>query len=224
MNFKYTDHTISTSDCESLSCVAEVAGEARSTQVVDSVARLEEGVTIEYFHLVGSTASCHDEVICVLLKLRAVQLHWLLRRQLLIKTDGLGLLSVAEVPQLQLLVGGLLASEDEAIVNINRVAANIWSIDAPHTASTIPHVPNFDVLVPTTGHNQIRVVLDELGAENSIVMAQVSLRTWLEFHLELPGLLIVDSNLPVLSRSQEFLAVLLVISSKQLVFDVKYSV
>ena len=55
-------------------------------------------------------------------------------------------------------------------------------------------------------------------------MAQVSLRTWLELHLELPGLLIVDSNLPVLARSQELLAILLVISSKQLVFDVKYSV
>ena len=55
-------------------------------------------------------------------------------------------------------------------------------------------------------------------------MAQVSLRTWLELHLELPGLFIVDSNLPVLARSQELLAVLLVISSKQLVLDVKYSV
>ena len=106
-------------------------------------------------------------------------------------------------------------------MNINRVATNIWSINAPHTASAISHVPHFYVLVPTSWHNQVWVVLDELGAENSIVMAQITLCTRLELPLELPSLLIVDSNLPVLACSQEFFAIYFVICSEQLVFDVK---
>ena len=52
-------------------------------------------------------------------------------------------------------------------------------------------------------------------------MAQITLCTRLELPLELPSLLIVDSNLPVLSCSQEFFAIYFVICSEQLVFDVK---
>ena len=79
LNLKYADNAITASNSKSLSRITEVTGEARSTQVIDSVARLEERVAIEYFHLVGSTASCHDQVVCVLLKLGAVQLHRFVR-------------------------------------------------------------------------------------------------------------------------------------------------
>ena len=119
MNIEYADDTVTAANSKGLTCVTEITGEAGSTQVIDSVAGFEEGVPIEYFYFVSTTASSHDQVVCILLKLRAVQLDWLIRGKFLIEGYGLGLLSVAEVPKLQLLIGGLLTCEDKSVVDID---------------------------------------------------------------------------------------------------------
>ena len=76
MNIKYTHDAITSTNGKGLTCVTEITGEAGSTQVVDSVAWFEERVSIENLDLIGTTATSDDQIICVLLKLGAVQLNW----------------------------------------------------------------------------------------------------------------------------------------------------
>ena len=76
MNIEYADDAVTAANCKGLTCVTEITGEAGSTQVVDSVAWFEERVSIENHDLIGTTTTSDDQIICVLLKLGAVQLDW----------------------------------------------------------------------------------------------------------------------------------------------------
>ena len=82
-----TDDTVAASDGEHLATVAEVSGEARPRQVEDSVARLEETVTVKHFDFVRARATGQDQVVGVLLELSCVQLHWGGRGQLFVERN-----------------------------------------------------------------------------------------------------------------------------------------
>ena len=79
MNIKYTHDAITSTNCKGFTCVTEITGEAGSTQVVDSVAWFEERVSIENLDLVSATTASDNKVICVLLKLSAIQLNGFVR-------------------------------------------------------------------------------------------------------------------------------------------------
>ena len=79
LDIEYTDDTITAANCKGFTSITEITGEAGSTQVVDSVARLEERVSIEYLDLVCATTTSDDKIICVLLKLSAIQLNRFIR-------------------------------------------------------------------------------------------------------------------------------------------------
>ena len=76
LNIKYTHDAVTAANRKAFTCITEITGEAGSTQVVDSVAWFEERVSIENLDLIGTTATSDDQIICVLLKLGAVQLNW----------------------------------------------------------------------------------------------------------------------------------------------------
>ena len=76
LNIKYTHDPITAANRKAFTRITEITGEAGSTQVVDSVAWFEERVSIENLDLIGTTATSDDQIICVLLKLGAVQLDW----------------------------------------------------------------------------------------------------------------------------------------------------
>ena len=79
MNIEYADDAVTAANSKGLTCVTEITGEAGSTQVVDSVAWFEERVSIEYLDLVSATTASDNKVICVLLKLSAIQLNRFIR-------------------------------------------------------------------------------------------------------------------------------------------------
>ena len=76
LNIKYTHDAVTAANCKGFTCITEITGEACSTQVVYSVAWFEERVSIENLDLVGSATTSDDKIICVLLKLGAIQLNW----------------------------------------------------------------------------------------------------------------------------------------------------
>lgn len=71
-----TNDAVSAADREHLTAVAKVCREARSGEVVDAVAGLEEAITVEDLDFVGAGAARNDQVVRVLLELCCVELHW----------------------------------------------------------------------------------------------------------------------------------------------------
>ena len=72
---KYAHDAVTAANCKGLTCITEITGEAGSTQAVDSIAWFEERVSIENLDFVSATTASDNKVICVLLKLRAIQLN-----------------------------------------------------------------------------------------------------------------------------------------------------
>lgn len=71
-----THDSVASSDCKHFSTVAEVGREARPGQVVDSVARFKEAVSVEDLDLVAARAACNNQVVRILLELSCVELDW----------------------------------------------------------------------------------------------------------------------------------------------------
>ena len=114
------DDAITTADREHLTRIAEVGGEAGTRQIVDAIAWLEEAVTVEDFDFVGSRATSQNQIVRVLLELSRVELHWGRGGQFFVEWDVFRELSRAQVPKLELILLGVLSSQNETIMNINR--------------------------------------------------------------------------------------------------------
>ena len=67
--------------------------------------------------------------MCVLLELAGENGALLLRGQLVVEGNVFGELTIMEVPELQLFVLTVLASQDESIVDVDRVTTDHWSDD-----------------------------------------------------------------------------------------------
>ena len=72
-----------------------------------------------------------------------------------------------QVPQLELVFVSVLACEDEAVVNIDGVTADVGTVDGAD-ALLDSGVPNFDRSIPTARGNEIWVLSHILCAEYAI--------------------------------------------------------
>ena len=101
-------------------------------------------------------------------------------------------------------------------MHVDRVTSDKGSNNASH-ALRRTDVPNLDVLIPATRNDQVGILADELGAEDTIRVAREATTTTLQSLRALSRLLVVDANLSVLATRQELLSVLFVIGGEQLV-------
>lgn len=104
----------------------------------------------------------------------------------------------------------MLASQDEAVVHVDRVTSDERANDASHALSSTD-VPNLDVLVPASGDDKVGVLTDELGAEDTVSMARQTAATTFQCFRQLSSLFIVDTDLAIFTSSQKLLSVLLIV-------------
>ena len=188
-NIEYPYDSITTGACKLITAVAEIYCEGGSTQSSDLGTGLEHIVGIKYFDLVGACTSWDNQITGVLLELRCVDKTRLIRWKTFVPIDIFNMLTGSEVPQLKLLTVLMRACQHKAIMKINWITTNIWSIN--WSAWTwLSNIPHFDILVPTSRDNKIRIVLIKLAAENSITVAWFTWTTTLEVDSLLPRLLI----------------------------------
>ena len=181
--------TITTGACELISAVAEIYCEGSSTQSSDLGTRLEHVVRIKYFDLVGACTSWDNQITGVLLELRCVDKTRLIRWKTFVPIDIFNMLTGSEVPQLKLLSILMRPCQHKAIMKINWITTNIWSIN--RSAWTwLSNIPDFDILVPTSRDNKIWIVSIKLAAENSITVTWFTWTTTLEVDNLLSRLLI----------------------------------
>lgn len=103
-----------------------------------------------------------------LLELASEDLAVLFARQFLVVDNLFSDLAVVQVVQIQLVLVAVLASQDEAIVHVDTVSANVDAHDWLASNHAGSHVPDKYLSVPSTGDNQVRLVLDILGADDSV--------------------------------------------------------
>lgn len=211
--------TITAANCEHLTRIAEVGGEAGTRQIVDAIAWLEEAVAVEDFDFVGSGATRQNQIVRVLLELSRIELNWGGRGQFFVEWDVFRELSRAQVPKLELVLLGVLSSQNETIMDINRVTSNEWSDNTPDALARA-NVPNLDVLIPTAGDDKVRVLTDKFGAEDTIVMAWEATTTAFQSFSQLSSLFVIHSDLGIFTTCEELLSILLVISCQKLVHRV----
>ena len=213
------DDAITTADREHLTRIAEVGGEAGTRQIVDAIAWLKEAVTVEDFDFVGSRATSQNQIVRVLLELSRVELHWGSGGQFFVEWDVFREFSRAQVPKLELVLLGVLSSQNETIMNINRVTSNEWSNNTPDALARA-NVPNLDVLIPTARDDKVRVLTDKFGAEDTIGMAWEATTTAFHSFGQLSSLFVIHSDLGIFTTCEELLSILLVISCQKLVHRV----
>jgi hypothetical protein len=101
-------------------------------------------------------------------------------------------------------------------MQIDRISADVWPVDRPHWVR-LSNVPHFDVIVPTSGHEKVGVVLIKFDAKNSVGVTWLSGTSSLQVSYECSCLLIVDTHHTIRPRSCELCALRIIIDSKQLV-------
>jgi hypothetical protein len=79
--------------------------------------------------------------------------------------DGLPHGEFVVVPDLDLIFGGIAPDEDLPLVEIDGIAGHVRPEDRPH-ALPLPHVPQVDHRVPTSGN--YGVVVDELHRKDAV--------------------------------------------------------
>ena len=93
-------------------------------------------------------------------------------------------------------------------MDIYRVSGDCRPNDASNTLRR-PQVPNLDVPIPAAGDDKVRVLADELGAEDSVGVAGESTATAFERLRQLPRLLVVYAHFTVFTSGEEGSAILL---------------
>ena len=82
--------------------------------------------------------------------------------------DGLQLLHVAHVPQLDLGFGGVAAHQDGVIFHIDGVACHVRAVEGSDTLG-LPQIPQVDHRVPASRNH--RVFVHKLDAEDAVRVA-----------------------------------------------------
>jgi hypothetical protein len=144
-----SDDTISTTTCKLITAVAEINGEACSTEASDLGTWFEHVVCVEDLHFICTRTSRNNKITSVFLELGGIDETWLIRWKAFVPTDVLDVLTASKVPELELLVVLVGASEDEAIMEIYGVAADVWAINRS-ARTRLPDVPDFHILIPTS--------------------------------------------------------------------------
>ena len=150
-----------------------------------------------------------------LLELARENLAVLLRWQFLVVNDFLSDLSVVQVVQVQLVFVAVLTRQDEPVVHVNAVSADVDAYDWLAGHYTSAHVPDEHLCIPTAGNNQVRIILDVLGAHNSVRMAGESSSAADQGVFQLPGLLVVGSNGAIVTCSEELGALRVVVACQE---------
>ena len=101
-------------------------------------------------------------------------------------------------------------------MEINRVTADVGAVDRSDGAG-LSNIPHFDVVVPTSGNDEIWILLVELDAEDTIGMSWLSGTASFEAHFELASLLVVHSHDGVGSSGSEHRSVWVVVNCQELV-------
>ena len=219
-NFIYhienSNNTISTTTCEHISAVAEINWETGSTQISDLCTWFEHVVTVEYFNFIWTTSTCDNQVTSVLLELCTIDQAWFFRWKAFIPIDVFDWFASTEIPELKWVVWFVGASEKISVVKINRITTNVWPIYWSDWWR-LSNIPNFDIVIPRSWNNKIRVFLIKFNTENSIRMSWLSCTTTFKFNNKGSCLFIIYSNNCVGSSSYKLCSSWIIINCKKLI-------
>lgn len=179
-NIENSDDTITTSAGKHVSLVAEIDTEASSAEVFDLGTWLKHIVSIEDLDLVRATTSSNNQITSGLLELRSIDKAWLLWWKSLVPWQVLvNRLAGTEVPKLELLAVLVGTCQQELVVEIDWVSADVRTIDWTDWVGN-SDVPNLNVIIPSTTDNHIWVLLVKLDAKDPITMSWLSSTSSLE--------------------------------------------
>ena len=213
---EYSNDTITSAASKLITTVAEINCKASSTESSDLGTRLEHIVSIEYFYFICTRTTWNYKITCVLLELGSIDETRLVWWKALIPVDVLNMLTWSKVPKLELLVILIWASKDKAVMQINGISANIWSIDRS-TRTWLSDIPHFNIFIPTSWNNQVWIFLVKFDHENSVTMARFSWTSTFKINHLLSSLLVINCNSPWLSTCTKLSSIWVIITAKKLI-------